>query len=211
MNKITRFGSASILAITVTFGLFFLMAQLLSKPHQHNKSTDFKVSFAFFKDIQTHKSAKKPKRELPKQKKTNQPPATPNLAILNNSSDNEIYLPTGLKTNKDWLKLDDLNTMVSTQLSGDWQGQNGTVKTAIAPMYPPSLLQRKVEGWVEVLITINHIGQVDDIEILASKPRNEFNKAALKAVRKWTFHPKIENGKAVPFKVRQTIDFIINE
>ena len=40
-------------------------------------------------------------------------------------------------------------------------------------------------------------GTVKDPVVIASHPSNIFNRAALRAIRKWKYNPKIEDGVAV--------------
>ena len=50
---------------------------------------------------------------------------------------------------------------------------------------------------VEVEFTISRAGTVKDPRVVAYEPSTIFNKAALRAIKKWKYNPKIENGKAV--------------
>jgi protein TonB len=43
--------------------------------------------------------------------------------------------------------------------------------------------------------------------VLDAKPRRLFERAAKKAILKWKFKPRIVDGKAVPRKAIQTIEF----
>ncbi len=56
--------------------------------------------------------------------------------------------------------------------------------------------------------TITRVGTVDDARILRSDPPYVFDRAALQAIRKWRYNPKVEDGKAVerPHKVKFTFD-----
>jgi len=67
----------------------------------------------------------------------------------------------------------------------------------VNPQYPIQALERGIEGWVEVRFTITAAGTVKDPVVLASKPSSIFNRAALRAIRKWKYKPKIEEGVAV--------------
>jgi len=42
---------------------------------------------------------------------------------------------------------------------------------------------------------------------VASEPGRVFNAAALSAVKRWTFKPRMENGKAVEERLRRRIQF----
>lgn len=53
------------------------------------------------------------------------------------------------------------------------------------PVYPPALLQARVEGYAEVEYELDAEGVVKDARIVGAMPRGEFEKSALAAVRAW--------------------------
>ncbi len=67
----------------------------------------------------------------------------------------------------------------------------------VDPEYPPRARQQGIEGWVEIEFTITPVGTIQDAVVIASNPSFVFDRAALRAVRKWRYNPKIENGVAI--------------
>ena len=67
----------------------------------------------------------------------------------------------------------------------------------VEPLYPQRAAQRGIEGWVEVVFSISAAGTVSSPRVTGYHPSTVFNRAALKAIRKWKYNPKIEEGKAV--------------
>ena len=65
------------------------------------------------------------------------------------------------------------------------------------PDYPPRALTRGQEGWVEVQFTITATGTVKDPIVVDAMPKGTFDEAALKAIARWRYNPKVENGVAV--------------
>jgi TonB family protein len=57
------------------------------------------------------------------------------------------------------------------------------------PVYPPALLQARIEGYAEVEYAIDVAGTVKEAHVVAAMPRGEFEKAALAAVRGWRGPP----------------------
>jgi TonB family protein len=53
------------------------------------------------------------------------------------------------------------------------------------PVYPPALLQARIEGYAEVEYDLDAEGIVKDARIVGAMPRGEFEKSALAAVRAW--------------------------
>jgi protein TonB len=67
----------------------------------------------------------------------------------------------------------------------------------IEPDYPMQARQRGQEGWVVLEFTISTAGTVKDVAVVASEPGTVFDRAAISAVRKWKYNPKIVGGKPV--------------
>lgn len=67
----------------------------------------------------------------------------------------------------------------------------------VEPVYPRRALARGIEGWVEVTFTITKFGSVQNPVVTDADPTGVFDRAALKAVQKWKYQPKIENGISV--------------
>ncbi len=53
------------------------------------------------------------------------------------------------------------------------------------PVYPPALLQARIEGYAEVEYVLDATGTVQEAQVMAAMPRGEFEQAALSAVRGW--------------------------
>ncbi|MEM7078856.1 MAG: TonB family protein [Pseudomonadota bacterium] len=78
----------------------------------------------------------------------------------------------------------------------------------VAPDYPQRELTRGVEGWVLIEFSVDELGRVVNPQIIMSHPGNGFNRAALKAVSRYKYKPRVVNGMAVPVHgVRQKITF----
>jgi protein TonB len=67
----------------------------------------------------------------------------------------------------------------------------------IEPDYPPRAIAQQLEGWVKVQFTVTATGGVRDAFVVESSPANVFDAAALKAVARWRYQPKVESGTAV--------------
>jgi protein TonB len=75
----------------------------------------------------------------------------------------------------------------------------------IAPDYPPRALSRGLEGWVQVQFTITPTGTVKDATVVNAEPKNIFDDAALKAIARGRYNPRVEGGVAVERVGVQTI------
>jgi protein TonB len=75
----------------------------------------------------------------------------------------------------------------------------------IPPEYPRRAASRGREGWVQVQFTITPTGTVKDAVVVNSDPKNIFDDAALKAIARWRYNPRVEGGVAVERVGVQTI------
>lgn len=67
----------------------------------------------------------------------------------------------------------------------------------IVPDYPPRALSRGITGWVIVQFTITATGAVKDPIVVDSDPKKIFDDAALRAIARWRYNPRVEEGVAV--------------
>lgn len=67
----------------------------------------------------------------------------------------------------------------------------------IEPDYPMKARQRGIEGWTVVRFTITPAGTTKDVTVVQAQPPNIFDEAAIRAVSRWKYNPKIEGGVAV--------------
>lgn len=78
----------------------------------------------------------------------------------------------------------------------------------VAPEYPQRPLSQGIEGWVVVEFLIDELGRVQDARVIDAQPQRVFDRAALKAVERYKYKPKVLHGKAMPVHgVRQRIVF----
>ena len=75
------------------------------------------------------------------------------------------------------------------------------------PEYPADAARKRQEGWVEIEFTVTPDGTVANASVVSAEPARVFNASALRAVERWTFKPRMENGKPVEEKIRRRIEF----
>jgi protein TonB len=76
--------------------------------------------------------------------------------------------------------------------------QNVIPIVRVEPVYPQRALDRGIEGWVEVEFTVTEVGGVSEPTILGSRPSGVFDRAALRAIERWKYEPKVVDGQPVP-------------
>jgi len=67
----------------------------------------------------------------------------------------------------------------------------------VEPRYPPVAAQEGTEGWVQLRFSIGRSGQTKNVVVVDSYPPVVFDRAALDAVRKWKYQPKVVDGQQV--------------
>ncbi len=205
-----RFSVSAIFGIFITAALFLGMLSLLKQKPVVFDTDDMNINFSFVKDYKAPTEQKEPPKEIPEPKEVIQPPAAPTLKVsVNDSPDINIPLD-GISKNTPNL-LSDIKIPGVGSDGPVISGPSGGIKQAIPPMYPPQELVKRTEGWVQVQISVNEFGAVSSISVLDAKPKRVFDAATKKAIKKWKFHPKIADGKAVPFTATQTIEFKLDQ
>ncbi len=75
----------------------------------------------------------------------------------------------------------------------------------VEPDYPLRAREQNLEGWVQVQFTVTATGTVRDAAVVAAEPPGVFDAAALKAVARWRYSPRIDAGEAVERVGLQTV------
>lgn len=82
----------------------------------------------------------------------------------------------------------------------------------IPPDYPPRALSRGQEGWVQIRFTITETGAVRDPVVVEADPDNVFDEAALRAIARWRYNPRVDGGVAVErVGVETIIRFVLEQ
>lgn len=79
------------------------------------------------------------------------------------------------------------------------------------PQYPYQATRRRIEGWVRVSFLVTASGDVEDVVVMESEHEGIFDRAALRAVSKWKFKPRIVDGQPVGARAEQVVEFRLNE
>ena len=186
---IQRYAAAGLIAFAVTSGLFYLMQALITKA---GGELDESVgSIVEFVRLKKDTEAELKKRELPKKQKPEEPPPPPDLSLNRTNSLDEglqdMVLAVGL----------DLAIEGGPNLGAAVSDSDPVPVVRVNPQYPPRAAERGTEGWVELSFSISTSGTVQDAEVTKSRPGKVFDRAALRAVRRWKYNPKIQDGKPI--------------
>lgn len=81
----------------------------------------------------------------------------------------------------------------------------GLLTKKVAPVYPPSALQLRKQGLVELLATVAKDGSITRVKVLSGDAT--LAKSAIDAVRQWKYRPYLLNGEPVEIETQITINF----
>ncbi|CAG7856207.1 hypothetical protein MCAMS1_00609 [biofilm metagenome] len=96
--------------------------------------------------------------------------------------------------------------------SGNKGANSGVALIArVNPVYPARATSRHIEGWVKIEFTVTPSGTVSSPSVVSASPPGIFDSAALDAIRKWKFKPRMVNGQAVTQRAVQTVKFTLSK
>jgi periplasmic protein TonB len=199
-----RIPIALLLASLVTFGLFWAMQALISSSAELREGTTPRsVEFVRLRrdtEVETRK------REPPKREKPEQPPPPPEITASQARLDQDAGFAA-------IVPIVDASDALSGGISaGGGSDRDAVPLVRIEPEYPMRARQRGIEGWVALEFTVTPTGAVRDPRVVRSHPGSVFDAAALQAVRKWKYNPKVENGVAVAReRVQVLLDFSMDD
>ena len=184
-----RLSIAVGLACVVTFGLFWAMQALIGMSGQLKEGRPA-PSIEFVR-LKRDSTPEEKKREPPRREKPEQQPPPPDMDLAKNIKPSDAVgeiLPMA----------DTAVELEKASSLGAGGGDRDVVPLVrVDPQYPPQARQRRIEGWVEIEFTISPAGMVENPEVIDAQPRTVFEQAALRAIRRWRYNAKMEDGVAV--------------
>ncbi len=206
-----RLPIALIFAIIVSLALFYAMHFMINQGEEGiNKAEDYSV--VDFVRLKREAQTEIKKRVIPKKPPLpKEPPPPPQMSV---AKEQNVSMPN--------LQMEVPRISSSGVTGGPFMGiMGGGVTTeenaeliplaVIAPIYPRKAALDGKEGWVKLEFTVTELGTVKDAKVLESKPRRIFDRAALKAILKWRFKPRVIDGKAVERRATQVIEFSLTQ
>jgi protein TonB len=184
-----RFPAAFAIALVVTFGLFWTMQALIGVGGELKEGTASpRIEFVRLK---RDSSPIEKKREPPKREKPDAAPPPPEMNLAKNMNPSEAVgeiIPmadTAVELGK------------ATSLGAGGSDRDVVPLVRVDPQYPPKARQRRIEGYVDIEFTIGPAGTVKNPKVIGASPPSVFDQAALRAVRRWRYNPKVVDGTAV--------------
>lgn len=181
-----RFPIALIFGGLLTLAMFWLMSSLISRPID---ATEVKQATRIeFTRMRKDSDVASKREEKVERERPPPAPEVPKMQFQTGSVDSNVaqLSPT----------VDARGAMSGLNISAG-SDRDTIPLVRVPPDYPVRAVNRGIEGWVLVEFTITGTGAVKDAKVVDAKPANIFNDAALKAIARWRYNPKIENGQPV--------------
>jgi protein TonB len=185
-----RYVIAGSLAITMTFLLFWGMQALIAGGNDV-MTEPAKGNVLDFIRLKQEEAVVKKERKPQKPPKPKEPPppmvappmqqANPNAQGVKSQFAAEMQSDTGL----------------SGGLSLDTSDGDYLPIVKVAAVYPRRAQSRGIEGFVVVEFIVTKTGSVKDAQVVTAKPEGVFDRAALDAVAKFKYKPRVVDGVAM--------------
>ncbi|MDG2335697.1 MAG: energy transducer TonB [Myxococcota bacterium] len=187
---VVRHGIAAILALGITFGLFYLMQYLISMGSERGADIR-KGQVIEFVRLKRDSATQTRKRELPKKENPPEPPPPPDLKMSKTDAPDANAMAIAAP---DLSAGPDLGSGPNLGAPSD---SDSVPLVRVPPQYPIRAAERGIEGWVVLRFTITATGTVENPEVIDSKPKRIFDRAAIRALKKWKYRPRVVDGQSI--------------
>jgi protein TonB len=188
---ISRYAVTVFLAGAVTLGLFYLMQSLISMGSGELEE-GAKGRVIDFIRLRPDTQLELRKRRMPQKKPPEEPPPPPDIQVA------RAPRPQGEQMAIAVPVMDASLSLIGGPHLGAAPSDADIIPLVrVNPQYPVRASERGIEGWVIVEFTISAAGTVKNPTVIEAEPGSIFNRAAIRAIRKWKYKPRIEEGVAV--------------
>lgn len=177
-------------AIVVTLALFYLMHRLV-----YTDAVPEPEPVAPMPDIVAVPKEVTVIKDEPKPERPNEPAVQPEIRPFQPEDfDNNLTVNTVDFGYKPSNTIDDGTIKVSS---------GGIIQQVmVPPTYPARALTKGIEGFVDVQFQVNAMGSTDDVRVIRANPEGVFDKAAIRAVKRWKYLPDEERIQSATLQER---------
>ena len=179
-----RYTSAVLLGTVATFGLLALMRSVIADPMPVEDDAIASEPIVFMRIVEEHEPQRKIRKPVPPPPPA-EPPAVPPRPEPGGQGIEIISQPV------------EPSPPGGEQISNYRYDGTYLPIVRVAPTYPRRALTRGIEGWVLVEFVVTETGTVRDPVVLVADPPGFFERAAVTAVLKFKYKPKVSGGKPV--------------
>ncbi len=173
----------------ITLSLFYLMQALIAtgsgEPEQR---TSIRIADITIPEIEIQVTRVEPKPDEP-----DEPEEIPDLPDMEIDT---MDMSGGASLNIARVNID-IGAIDATAVVGINDSEMLPIVT-VPPQYPNRALSRGIEGWCLVMFTVTGTGTVVNPIVVDADPPDIFNNASVRAVTRFKYNPRIEDGIGVP-------------
>ncbi|MFU8831804.1 MAG: energy transducer TonB [Wenzhouxiangella sp.] len=205
-----RYVVSVLLAVVVTLAAFYLMHQLIAGSRGQPDTLDPPPGIRFGPVEIDERVETRDRRRPPPPPPPETPPPPPQMEIA--QMEQQV---------REMPQLDMPPLDVAITGTGPFLGAFGQVDRTeegdivplvrIQPQYPREAAMNQIEGWVTLEFTIDETGSVRSPRVIDSRPPRVFDREAVRAILRWKFKPRIQDGVPVARTATQTIEFSLDE
>ncbi|EGQ9109506.1 energy transducer TonB [Vibrio alginolyticus] len=181
-------------SLLISVSLFSFMAWMVDKGNQRAPEASEAVRFDMVM-VENEADVQRRQRSVPEQPEPPQAPEPMDLSQADTQMEPMSQMTPvsalGLNTALEGIAISAPN------LKGTMGNQQALPLYRVDPRYPSKALKRKVEGYVIMRFTIDATGRPKDIEVIEAEPERMFEREAIRALKKWKYQPKVEDGVSI--------------
>ena len=191
MVPAVRFPIAIVSAATVAFLLFWVMNLMIAYADMRLGDDRDRERIEFVR-VRNDTQVQQKERELPNRVKPKPPPEAPKMDRSNDMD------TSGTAIAVDTPKIDtDLDLGKGLDLGPRASDSDEVPVVRVEPMYPRRAAAEGIEGWVLLQFDVSTTGATKNVKVIDANPARIFDRAAVRAVKKWKYRPKVIDGKAL--------------
>ncbi|WP_046873907.1 energy transducer TonB [Vibrio diabolicus] len=181
-------------SLLISVSLFSFMAWMVDKGNQRAPEASEAVRFDMVM-VENEADVQRRQRSVPEQPEPPQAPEPMDLSQADTQMEPMSQMTPvsalGLNTALEGIVISAPN------LKGTMGNQQALPLYRVDPRYPSKALKRRVEGYVIMRFTIDATGRPKDIEVIEAEPQRMFEREAIRALKKWKYQPKVEDGVSI--------------
>ncbi|ENP8412738.1 energy transducer TonB [Vibrio alginolyticus] len=181
-------------SLLISVSLFSFMAWMVDKGNQRAPEASEAVRFDMVM-VENEADVQRRQRSVPEQPEPPQAPEPMDLSQADTQMESMSQMTPvsalGLNTALEGIAISAPN------LKGTMGNQQALPLYRVDPRYPSKALKRRVEGYVIMRFTIDATGRPKDIEVIEAEPERMFEREAIRALKKWKYQPKVEDGVSI--------------
>ncbi|MBN4053325.1 energy transducer TonB [Haliea sp. AH-315-K21] len=180
---------AVLFGAAITFSLFYLMQALIATGSgERELGVSIRIADISIPEIEIEVARVEPKPDEPEVSEV--VPDLPDIEI------DRMNMNSGETINAARVTID-IGGIDATAVVGINDSEMLPIVT-VPPQYPNRALSRGIEGWCLVMFTVTETGTVIDAVVVDADPPDVFNNASVRAVSRFKYNPRIEDGEGVP-------------